>query len=153
MTPSDPQLHSTFLDLDPTTGTPLAMQIAFQANLVLDGDPAFPPLASLGSNRTVLPLLWAREGFEALDGGSQAMLKAALAVPAAAAYGGPLLCLLVAGVMLAAYAWRGGKEATGEVGDAAAAEVPLTVPETRLVTRASAVVIVYDKVPFDEEIK
>ena len=145
VSPANSSLHSTFIDLEPTTGTPVAMQVAFQANIIVEKDAAFPPLANLSQDRSVVPIIWAREGFTGLDGGGAALLRLAMVLPDAAAYGAPCLCLALACGALAAYVRR--REKGGE--DEAVGE-ELAVPATRLVTRQSAAVIVYDKVPFDE---
>ena len=57
--------HSLYLDLEPTFGNPVSYHVRFQVNLLLERDPAFPPLRNITApGTTVLPMFWAQEGFQ-----------------------------------------------------------------------------------------
>lgn len=97
-------LHRSYLDLEPSLGGSLAIQMRLQVNLVVERDENFPPLANLSSEEdlTVLPMFWVQEGFDSPDRGSLIKLYLALQAPDIARFGLPTLVLLLATVLICA---------------------------------------------------
>ena len=79
------------------------MQIRFQVNLLVRRDEAFPPLANLQQNMTVLPIFWAQEGYDTVPDSTLTMMEIAILGPSLAA-GGLILILLLFGAALVAAA-------------------------------------------------
>ena len=70
MTLPDPQEHRTVVEVDPALSTPITIKARFQLNLVIRKDSSFPPLQNLPLQEgevSVLPMLWASEGFHMPD--------------------------------------------------------------------------------------
>jgi hypothetical protein len=89
------------MDLEPTYGAPVSVQIRFQLNVAVAADPAFPPLSALKPGYTVAPLFWAQEGFAAPDPAGARLLGLALRAPAAVAVAMPAGALAAALVCVA----------------------------------------------------
>ena len=79
------------------------MQIRFQVNLLVRRDEAFPPLANLQQNMTVLPIFWAQEGYDTVPDSTLTMMEIAILAPSLAA-GGLIFISLLFGAMLVAAA-------------------------------------------------
>ena len=79
------------------------MQIRFQVNLLVRRDAAFPPLANLQQNMTVLPIFWAQEGYDTVPDSTLTMMEIAILAPDLAA-GGLIFISLLFGAMLVAAA-------------------------------------------------
>jgi len=133
VTPPNSTTHGFFLDMEPSLGVPLRINVRFQLNILLRPDPAFPPLAKLKRPLTVQPLLWAVEGYDQLyDGKPPAKLLLVLALPrfVAAALAAVLtaagvlimvVALIVPDRLLCICKWR-------SLSPAAYAEIPLEAP-------------------------
>ena len=76
------------------------MQIRFQVNLMLRRDMAFPPLANLQKNLTVVPLFWAQEGYNTVPDSSLRLMDLAILTPQIATIGLILGLLLLGGAIL-----------------------------------------------------
>ena len=85
-----------YIEIEPTLGVPVNMQIRFQVNLLLRQDSAFPPLSNLQQDFTVLPIFWAQEGYETVPDSTLALMDFAILAPKIAT-GGLILGLLLLG--------------------------------------------------------
>ena len=81
MSPPTAALHESYFEMEPTLGIPLAIQIRFQVQLMVEPDESFPPLAKL-PHPYLLPLFWAQEGFDSrTEGINFTVIKLALLLP------------------------------------------------------------------------
>ena len=99
MTPPDPQEHRTLVEVDPALSTPITIKARFQLNLIIRKDSAFPPLQNLPLEEgevSVLPMLWASEGFHMPDEQGFLPLYVALNAPDVVTVAFPLSLLLAA---------------------------------------------------------
>ena len=141
--PANSSAHGLYIDLEPTMGAPLSIQVRFQVNLVIEPDSNFPPLSNITSPLTVLPTFWAQEGFENLGATDIFFLKLALALPSYVTYGSVIIALLVA---MGCFAWpvMAARRAALASRAAAADRSLLTGPSVKAV-------IMYNMVPTSEE--
>ena len=99
MTPPVPQEHKTLVEVDPALSTPITIKARFQLNLIIRKDSAFPPLQNLPlpeGGVSVLPMLWASEGFHMPDEQGFLPLYIALNLPDVVTVAFPLGLLLAA---------------------------------------------------------
>ena len=96
VSPPTKEDHEMYIEIEPTLGVPVNMQIRFQVNLLLNRDSAFPPLAKLQNDLTVLPVFWAQEGYNTVPDSTLMLMDFAILAPQIAT-GGLILCLLLLG--------------------------------------------------------
>ena len=87
------------MEIEPNLGVPVSMQIRFQVNLLLQRDSAFPPLANLREDLTVLPIFWAQEGYDTVPDSTLTLMDVAILAPHLAT-GGLILGFLLLGIAL-----------------------------------------------------
>ena len=88
--------HELYIEIEPNLGVPVNMQIRFQVNLLLRRDSAFPPLANLQQDLTVIPIFWAQEGYDTVPDSTLTLMDIAILSPQIAT-GGLILFLLLLG--------------------------------------------------------
>ena len=90
------------MEIEPNLGVPVNMQIRFQVNLLLQRDTAFPPLAHLKQDFSVLPLFWAQEGYDTIPDSTLTLIDVAILAPQLATWGLISSLLLLGGALISA---------------------------------------------------
>merc|ERR1711997_304390 len=76
------------------------MEIRFQVNLLLRRDSAFPPLANLQQDFTVIPIFWAQEGYNTVPDSTLLLMDFAILSPQIATYGLIFFLLFLGGILI-----------------------------------------------------
>jgi len=100
LSPPDASSHEFSLQLEPNLGAPVQAKIRFQLNIMVQPDKAYPPMANLTQPLTVLPILWAEEGYDEWE---DLCLMVVLAVPYAASVM-LVICLAIGAGLLLSFA-------------------------------------------------
>ncbi len=99
VTPPDPDQHKMYLEVDPKLSAPITLHARFQLNIIIRKDSGFPPLANLAREEgeaTVVPMLWAGEGFHLPDEGGLFPVYLALNASDVVTVAFPFMLLLAA---------------------------------------------------------
>jgi len=100
VSPPTEEDHQMYIEIEPKLGVPVNMQIRFQVNLLLNRDSAFPPLANLSSDLTVLPIFWAQEGYNTVPDSTLMLMDFAILAPQIATYGLIFFLLFLGGILI-----------------------------------------------------
>ena len=98
--PAKKHEHELYIEIEPNLGVPVNMEIRFQVNLLLRRDSAFPPLANLQQDFTVIPIFWAQEGYSTVPDSTLTLMDFAILSPQLATGGLILVFLLFGGTII-----------------------------------------------------